>query len=216
MKARNVVMIFIIISCLVFAVGDYFFAMRDSYNRYVSGEYYFRYHAKTTEAPDAFEAYAANPDAPLPDYSDPRVVLLGSTNAKVYAYGPHDGVCTVIYGDHVFDDFPLYRLYFEDEEESKLFYGTKTYTYEEYIDVVNNLTKDQLNSDYVSDKAMANYNNVKDFLFILIGVDVLFGIIFFALIKSELEDKIDLLLIVAALYSIFWEVITFFIFTYWG
>ena len=63
---------------------------------------------------------------------------------------------------------------------------------------------------------MANYNNVKDFLFILIGVDVLFGIIFFALIKSELEDKIDLLLIVAALYSIFWEVITFFIFTYRG
>lgn len=59
---------------------------------------------------------------------------------------------------------------------------------------------------------MANYIHVKEFLFILIGVDVFFGVILFVLKRSELDDKETLVLLFAALYSIFWEVITAFVF----
>ena len=206
---KKVIMYFIIISCLVFAVGDYFYSMRDSYNKYVSGEYFFRYRAKTTEAPDDWEEYfdPENPK-PMPDYTDPKEMLLRTTNVGVYAYAPHDGVCTVIYGDNVIEDFPVSRLYFDSEEDEKLFKGTKQYTYDEYIEFVNGLTEDQLKSNYVSTKKVANYNDVRDFMFILIGVDVFFGIILFVVKRSGLEDKETLVLLGAALYSIFWEVIT--------
>jgi hypothetical protein len=93
-----------------------------------------------------------------------------------------------------------------------LFNGTKVYTYDEYIEVVNGLTKDQLKSNIVSTEAVANYNSVKEFMFILIGVDVFFGILLFVVKRNELDDKEDLVLLVAALYSIFWEIITAFIF----
>ena len=209
---KKVIMYLIIISCLVFAVGDYFYSMRDSYNKYVSGEYFFRYKAKTTEAPDPWENWDPNEPMPETDYSDPKEILLLSTNASVYAYGPHDGVCTVIYGDNVIEDFPLSRLNFENETDKMLFNGTKVYTYDEYIEVVNGLTKDQLKSNIVSTKEVANYNRVKEFMFILIGVDVFFGIILFVVKRNELDDKEDLVLLLAALYSIFWEVITAFVF----
>lgn len=209
---KKVIMYLIIISCLVFAVGDYFYSMRDSYNKYVSGEYFFRYKAKTTEAPDPWENLDPNEPMPETDYSDPKEILLLSTNASVYAYGPHDGVCTVIYGDNVIEDFPLSRLNFENETDKMLFNGTKVYTYDEYTEVVNGLTKDQLKSNIVSTKEVANYNRVKEFMFILIGVDVFFGIILFVVKRNELDDKEDLVLLIAALYSIFWEVITAFVF----
>lgn len=209
---KKVIMYLIIISCLVFAVGDYFYSMRDSYNKYVSGEYFFRYKAKTTEAPDPWENWDPNDPMPETDYSDPKEILLLSTNASVYAYGPHDGVCTVIYGDNVIEDFPLSRLNFENETDKMLFNGTKVYTYDEYTEVVNGLTKDQLKSNIVSTKEVANYNRVKEFMFILIGVDVFFGIILFVVKRNELDDKEDLVLLIAALYSIFWEVITAFVF----
>ena len=209
---KKVIMYVIIISCLVFAVGDYFYSMRDSYNKYVSGEYFFRYKAHTTEAPDPWENWDPNDPMPETDYSDPKEILLLSTNASVYAYGPHDGVCTVIDGDNVIEDFPLYRLRFENETDKMLFNGTKVYTYDEYIEIVNGLTKDQLKSNIVSTEAVANYNRVKEFMFILIGVDVFFGILLFVVKRNELDDKEDLVLLVAALYSIFWEIITAFIF----
>lgn len=209
---KKVIMYLIIISCLVFAVGDYFYSMRDSYNKYVSGEYFFRYKAKTTEAPDPWENWDPNEPMPETDYSDPKEILLLSTNASVYAYGPHDGVCTVLYGDNVIEDFPLSRLNFENETDKMLFNGTKVYTYDEYKEVVNGLTKDQLKSNIVSTKEVANYNRVKEFMFILIGVDVFFGIILFVVKRNELDDKEDLVLLLAALYSIFWEVITAFVF----
>lgn len=209
---KKVIMYLIIISCLVFAVGDYFYSMRESYNKYLSGEYYFRYSAKTTQAPDPWENRDPNEPMPTTDYSDPKEMLLLSTNVGVYAYAPHDGVCTVIYGDNVIEDFPTYRLYFDSEEDKMLFNGTKQYTYDEYIELVNGLTKDQLKSNFVSTDDMANYIHVKEFLFILIGVDVFFGVILFVLKRSELDDKETLVLLFAALYSIFWEVITAFVF----
>ena len=210
---KKVIMYLIIISCLVFAVGDYFYSMRESYNKYVSGEYFFRYRAKTTEAPDDWTAYfdSENPK-PMPDYSDPKENLLMTTNVGVYAYAPHDGVCTVIHGDNVIEDFPVSRLYFDSEEDEKLFKGIKQYTYDEYIELVNGLTDDQLKSNFVNTKEVANYNNVKGFMFTLIGVDVFFGVILFVLKRSDQDDKETLVLFLAALYSIFWEVITAFFF----
>ena len=74
------------------------------------------------------------------------------------------------------------------------------------------ITEDQLKSNYVSTKEVSNYNNVKDFMFILIGADVFFGIILFVVKRSALEDKETLVLLGAALYSIFWEVLTAFLF----
>lgn len=208
---KRIIAYIIIVTCLVFAVGDYYYSQRDSYNRYLEGEYYFRYLVHTTEAPDPMDLYLANPNASLPDYSDPKEILLQTTNAAVYAYAPHDGVCSVIYGDNVIEGFPLYRLRF-DGNDKEYFTGSRQYTYEEYIELLNGLSKDQLKSYFVSDSKMANYNNIKDFLIIIVGFDVVLFMVLFILKRSNLETKYDLVLFIASLYSIFWEIITYFVF----
>ena len=204
----RVVCIAIIVFSLVFAVTDYFSAMRVSYNKYLDGEYYFCYKA-TTQAHDS-DTWWATAEAQNLDYSDPKTMLLHSSGSTYYVYGPHDRVCSLIYRkDNVLENFPLSNLVIA-EEDKEYFYGTKKYTYKEYIDKLNALTDDQIKSDMLSDPAMRNYKKVRDFMFILICVDAFGAFLIFLLNRGELYDSVNLVLIIGALYSIFFEVMTFF------
>ena len=138
-------------------------------------------------------------------------LLLYSNSQSVYAYGPHDGVCTVIYGSKTLEDFPVSNLRFEGDGE-EYFYGRKQYSYDEYISYVKSLTKDQLESTRVSTPDVANFIDAQRFLFILIGVDTIFGIVLFVLYKQEMNGWFDIALLVCCLYSVFFEMITFFAF----
>lgn len=199
----------VIIVSLVFNVSDYFFTMRDSYNKYLSGEYYFREKAHTVEDVDPY-AYL-NPGAPKPDYSDPKDMLLLGSGSLVYACDPHDGFCTVVSGDNVIEDFPMYRLKI-DNEDTGYFYGKKKYTYEEYIDLLKGLTKEQLESPLVSNKEMAGFKKVQKFMIIIICADAFVFVLLLLFYKYELDFGFDLLLVLGALYSIFFDIVCAFAF----
>lgn len=205
---RKVCFVIIVIG-LVFSVSDYYFRMNDSYNKYLSGEYYFREKARTLG--DDNDYAFLNPDAPQPDYSDPKAILLLSSGARVYAYGPHNGVCTVISGDNVIRDFPLNRLKLENED-TDYFYGKKQYTYDEYIDRLKELTKEQLDSPLVSDRKMAGFLKVKEFMIILVCADAAVFALLFLFYKHELDFGFDLFLVLGALYSIFFDMVCAFAF----
>ena len=203
-RRRNIYFI-IIVACLIYAVSDYFIAMRQSYDKYVSGEYYFRQKAYTVDTHS--DSWVLTPEAQNTDYSDPKNVLLSSNNVSVYAVDPHDGVCTVYYGDNVIEDFPISNLRFENDD-AEFFYGRKTYTYDEYIDIVGKMSKDELKSLRVSDKRMANFNEVKDSMFILIVVDIGLAIILFLLYRGEQDHWFNVVMLIGALYGVFFEIMT--------
>ena len=207
---KRKILIFVILVSLIFSVGDYFFAMRDSYNKYLEGEYFFREKAVTVPVidPDAWmsslETWEMVKDI---DFSDTRNMLLYGGNLEVYAYGPHDGVCTVYYGSNVVEDFPVSNLRFEGDD-AEYFYGRKKYTYDEYISYVKSLSKDQLKSIRVSSEKMANFIDVQRHLFIMFGVELVFALILILLYRAELYDMFDLALLLAGLYGFFFEIIT--------
>ena len=207
-RRRNIYFI-IIITCLIYAVADSFIAVRQSYDKYLSGEYFFRQKARTVDTHG--ENWWATAEAQNMDYSDPKNVLLTSDNMSVYAVGPHDGVCTVCYGETVIEDFPIKNLKFEDDEED-FFYGSKIYTYEEYVDIVSNMDESQLKSLRVSDKGMANFMEIRKLMFILAGVDAALALILFFLYRAELDGSFNIVMLLGALYSVFFEVVTFFAF----
>lgn len=204
----------VIISSVVFSISDYFYTMQDSYNKYLDGEYFFRYKATTKLAMDQ-DAWMTSLDnfeyVSSMDFSDTKTMLLYGGESDVYACNPHDGVCTVIYGSQVVDDFPVTNLQFSGDDEA-YFNGTKQLTYDEYIDYVKNLSEDQLNSDLVSSNKVASFNGVLKFTFILIGVEAAVGILLFILHKNEQDMLFDIVLVVGALYCIFFEIVTAFAF----
>ena len=119
---------------VIFAISDYFFTMQDSYNRYLEGEYFFRYKAKTMLAMDQdawFDSVENFEYVSSKDFSDTKTMLLYGGESEVYACNPHDGVCTVIYGSQTVDDFPLTNLQFSGDD-AEYFYGTKLLSYDEY------------------------------------------------------------------------------------
>lgn len=224
---RKVLFIFIIIS-LAFSASDYFFAMRSSYNKYLSGEYYFRYKATTILAQDpdswmssseAFEEAAAR------DYSDPKTILLYGGENTVWACNPRDGICTVVF-DHavvdelpakgiktetyVIEDFPVSNLRFENDDKA-YFEGAKKMSFSEYIEYVSGLSEDQLKSYHVSDKKMAGFKSAKNSMIILTLVDLGIFLLLFIFYNSELEGLFDVVLVLGALYGIFFEVISMYI-----
>ena len=184
--------------------------MRESYNKYLEGEYFFREKAETIPAIDP-DSWMTNLETwervQNIDFTDTKNLLLYGGTFDVYAYGPHDRVCTVYYGSQVVEDFPVSNLKFEGDDE-EYFYGRKKYTYEEYIEYVKSLSEDQLESIRVSDKKMANFIDVQRHIFILVGVELVMGLVLFLLIRAEMNDKVDLVLLIGALYGIFFEIVT--------
>lgn len=200
----------IIITSVVFAITDYFYTMRDSYNKYLDGEYFFRYKATTILAMEQdawFDSIENFEYVSSMDFSDTKTMLLYVGEADVYACNPHDGVCTVIYGSQTVDDFPVTNLRFSGDDAA-YFNGTKKLTYEEYIAYVKSLSSEQLKSNIVSDKKVASFNDVLEFSLILIGFEVVACAGLFLLRKYENDTWYDIVLIVAALFSIFFEIIT--------
>lgn len=205
--------VIIIISSVIFAISDYFFTMQDSYNRYLEGEYFFRYKAKTMLAMDQdawFDSVENFEYVSSKDFSDTKTMLLYGGESEVYACNPHDGVCTVIYGSQTVDDFPLTNLQFSGDD-AEYFYGTKLLSYDEYKSYVKSLTDDQLHSDLVSSEKMASFNGVLEFALILVGVETVLGIFLFFL-RKEHEFISDLLLILGTLYCILWEIISVYVY----
>ena len=202
--------IIIIITSVIFSISDYFYTMRESYNKYLEGEYYFRYEATTVPIMDQdawFESVENFEKVSSLDFSDTKIMLLYGGEQEVYASGPHDGVCTVIYGTQTVDDFPVYNLRFEGDD-ADYFFGRKQLTYEEYIDYVKNLSPEELKSDRVSSKKMASFKTVLEFTFILVGTEALICLILFILHRSDAKFWFNLVLILGTLYCIFFEVIT--------
>ena len=211
---KRVLLILLMFSFLFFGVGDYYFSMQDSYNRYLEGEYFFRYKATTVpvmQTDSWFDSIENFETVSSVDFSDTMNLLLYADGMEVYACCPHDGVCTVIYGSQTVDDFPVYNLSFSGDD-AELFNGTKQYTFEEYIEIVNNLTSDQLKSDLVSDKRMANYKQLPTFLLSMLGADVLVCVLLFLLRKHDSEFIKNLILVLAILYNLLIEIIAFFVF----
>lgn len=203
---RKVAFAFIIIS-LVFSVSDYFYTMHASYNKYLEGEYFFRYKATTILAMDQdawFDSVENFEYVSSLDFSDPKIMLLYGGEMEVYAYGPHDGVCTVLYGSQTIDDFPVSNLRFADGEFD-YFSGTKQLTYDEYIEYVKSLTPDQLESKMVSSNKIASFKGVERNIFILLGVEGTILVLLFIFRKTDLGRVYDILLILGALYGIVFE-----------
>lgn len=206
---RKILFIIIIIS-LIFSVTDYFIAKRVSYNKYLSGEYFFRYEATTLlmEDPDAWmNSIEAFNDAASRDYSDTKTMLLYGIEDTVWACNPHDGVCTVIYGDRVVEDFPVSNLKFENDDEA-YFYGTKKLDYKEYIEYIDSLTKEQHQSYRLSDRRMADYKYAQTPMFIMSAFVLVLGLVLFLLYRHELDSAIDLVLIMGALFSVIFELVS--------
>lgn len=202
--------IIIIITSVIFSISDYFYTMRESYNKYLEGEYYFRYEATTVPVMDQdawFESVENFEKVSSLDFSDTKIMLLYGGEQEVYASGPHDGVCTVIYGSQTVDDFPVYNLRFEGDDADH-FFGRKQLTYEEYIDYVKSLSPEELKSDRVSTKKMASFKTVLEFTFILVGTEALICLILFILHRSDAKLWFDIVLVLGTLYCIFFEVIT--------
>ena len=200
--------IIIIISSVIFSISDYFYTMRDSYNKYLEGEYFFRYKATTVLVMDQdawFESIENFEKVSAMDFSDTKTMLLYGGEQEVYASGPHDGVCTVIYGSQIVDDFPVRNLRFEGDD-ADYFFGKKQLTYEEYIDYVKSLSPDELKSDRVSSEKMASFKTVLEFTFILAGTEALICLILFILHRSDEKFWFDLVLVLGTLYSIFFEI----------
>ena len=224
---RKVLFVFIMIS-LAFSVSDYFFSMRSSYKKYESGEYFFRYKATTilAEDPEAWtNSVEAFEEAAARDYSDPKTMLLYGVEDTVWACDPHDGICTVVFSHavvdelpakgvktetYVIDDFPVSNLRFENDDKA-YFEGAEKMSFSEYIEYVSGLSEDQLKSYHVSDKKMAGFKSAKNSMIILTLVDLGIFLLLFIFYKSELEGLFDVVLVLGALYGIFFEVISMYI-----
>ena len=209
MKRRSYIYLIIIVACLIYSVSDYFAAMRRSYNMYVEGEYYFKYEA-TIVNQHTNDDWWATPEAQNTDYSDPKNMLLRTTNETVYAAGPHNGVCTVYYGDKVIEDFPVSVLKFEGDD-AEYFKGSKTYTYDEYISQVRSVVIAKEEDHRLNSKEMCSFEQYKFFMIGFICLDAVFGFILILLYRAELYNIFNLLLFLAALYSIFFDVISTFL-----
>lgn len=202
--------IIIIITSVIFSISDYFYTMRESYNKYLEGDYYFRYKATTVLVMDQdawFESIENFEKISAMDFSDTKNMLLYGGEYEVYASGPHNGVCTVIYGSQTVDDFPVYNLRFEGDD-AEYFFGRKQLTYEEYIDCVKNLSPEELESDRVSSKKMASFKGVLEFTFILVGVEALICILLIVLHISEEKFWFNLVLALGTLFCFCFEIVT--------
>ena len=206
MKRRTYIYLVLVISCLIYSISDYFIAMHRSYDMYLAGDYYFKQTTLVVN-PHMSDDWWATPEAQNTDYSDPKNMLLRTTGTSVYAFGPHDGVCTVYYGDNVIEDFPISNLQFENDD-AEYFYGRKTYTYEEYLDRIEQIIKDHDENHLLSDKAMYGYRRYKPLMVTLICVDGVLALVLIILYRAELYDKFTLLMFIGALYSILFDVFT--------
>ena len=198
------IVLIVIIASVIFSISHYFYAQRMSYNKYVEGEYFFRYKAKTQLAmsQDAWFDNMENYNKIVStDMSDTKNMLLYGGEYEVYASGPHDGVCTVIYGDKTVEDFPVSNLGFAGDDEA-YFNGTKKMTFDEYMAYVKGLSSTELKSALVSTDKMAGFQGVLYAMYTLIGVELFLCFLLFLLYNSGNESLFNAALIFGALFGV--------------
>ena len=193
----------IIISLLIQAFFYMFVITGDSgstFDKYESGEYYLRARAYTTD----FELTNDNAlEYSELDMSDPKNMLLCTSNAEVFASDPKGPYCTVVYGENTINDFPLSRLKFKTDYDRAIFNGKK-YTREEYDALMEVISKDPSMKDMLSDENMLP--GKPDIIFPLgvLGASVVFCILLYVGREDEMFSEI--ILVAWVLLSIFWDI----------
>ena len=193
----------IIISLLIQAFFYMFVITGDSgstYDKYESGEYYLRARAYTTD----FELTNDNAlQYSELDMSDPKNMLLCTSNAEVFASDPKGPCCTVVYGENTINDFPLSRLKFKTDYDRDIFNGKK-YTKEEYDALIEVISKDPSMKDMLSDENMLPGKPDIIFPLVVLGASVVFCILLYVGREDEMFSEI--ILVAWVLLSIFWDI----------
>lgn len=207
---KRIILVVIILLGMIGSISDYVFSKHDAYNRYLEGEYYFIYEGTSFVPGDPNRIIT--PDDPMfyADYSDPRnMLMISSLDIEVYNY--HDGFCTVLYGENVIEDFPAARVRISDED-TPYFYGTKQYTYEEFISKLDSFSRKEISrTRQVSDKHMFDYRKILPYTIIIGGVDaLLLAICFF--FRNTNPDTVVILLLGGAGLNILFNIITWFVY----
>ncbi|MBO6192546.1 MAG: hypothetical protein J6O00_00020 [Clostridiales bacterium] len=208
---RKIIMVVIILIGMIGSISDYVFSKHDAYNRYLEGEYYFIYEGTSFVPGDPNRIIT--PDDPMfyADYSDPRnMLMISSLDIEVYNY--HDGFCTVLYGENVIEEFPAARVRISDED-TPYFYGTKQYTYEEFISKLDSFSRKEISrTRQVSDKHMFDYRKILPYTIIITGADILILAIAFFFRNSGEEFIINIMLFAGAGLNILFNIITWFVY----
>ncbi len=159
------------ITILIFTLGVSIFTavteFKASYEGYLSGEYYFRYPARTITLNGELAPGSS-------DSADPEDILYYTSAAPVRACdNDHDGLCEVYYDDKEYQNFPVGRLVF-NAEDVPYFNGSKVYTELEYHKALMSLTGSDILDDALSDVAsMRGYRSSLNILKLLIVIDLL-------------------------------------------
>ena len=206
---KRIILVVIILIGMIGSISDYVFSKHDAYNRYLEGEYYFIYEGTSFVPGDPNRIIT--PDDPMfyADYSDPRnMLMINSLDIEVYNY--HDGFCTVLYGENVIEDFPAARIRISDED-TPYFYGTKQYTYEEFISKLDSFSRKEISrTRQVSDKHMFDYRKILPYTIIITGADILILAIAFFFRNSGEEFIINIMLFAGAGLNVLFNIVTWF------
>lgn len=171
-----------------------------TYDKYESGEYYFRARAYTTDfelTNDNYEKYANL------NMSDPKNVLLCTSDAEVFASDPKGPYCTVIYGDDTITDFPISRLKFKTDYDRDIFNGKK-YTKEEYDALIELISTDPSMKDMVSNEKMLPGSVDLAFPMTVFIASAAMCILLFVCRDDEMLTEI--IIVVWVLLSILWDI----------
>ena len=208
---KRIIMVVIILLGMIGSISDYVFSKHDAYNRYLEGEYYFIYEGTSFVPGDPNRIIT--PDDPMfyADYSDPRnMLMISSLDIEVYNY--HDGFCTVLYGENVIDDFPSARVRISDED-TPYFYGTKQYTYEEFISKLDSFSRKEISrTRQVSDKHMFDYRKILPYTIMITLIDFLILAIAFFFRNSGEDFIINIILFAGAGLNIFFNIVTWYVY----
>ena len=194
----------IIIISLLIQTFFYLFVILDgsgsTYDKYESGEYFLRARAYTTD----FELTNDNAlQYSELDMSDPKNMLLCTSNAEVFASNPKGPYCTVVYGENTINDFPLSRLKFKTDYDRDIFNGKK-YTREEYDALMEVISKDPSMKDMLSDENMLPGKPDIIFPLVVLGASVVFCILLY--VGREDEMLTQIFIVAWVLLSIFWDI----------
>ena len=180
----------IIIISLLIQTFFYLFVILDgsgsTYDKYESGEFFLRARAYTTD----FELTNDNAlQYSELDMSDPKNMLLCTSNAEVFASNPKGPYCTVVYGENTINDFPLSRLKFKTDYDRDIFNGKK-YTREEYDALMEVIRKVPSMKDMLSDENMLPGKPDIVFPLVVLGASVVFCILLYVGREDEMLTQI--------------------------
>ncbi len=172
MKVQKVLLIILFTGLFISDVLSFFNARSTSYQKYIDGEYEFRYHAETIGG-------SGGVPSGVRDANELRTLLLASNDVDVYVSDPDGQTCTVYYDNVMIEDYPIARLSI-DEDDLDYFLGKKVYTEQEYALMLSRLSDEDIEAGAINDKEAKHplLNGYKTDFFFMIS---LFALILFIL-----------------------------------